>query len=49
MKHLLEKIRVRWLAYLDKLAKANEETYGSQRLDCCDLNSKQKLHNNFKK
>jgi len=42
MKHLFEKMKRRWSVYLDKMAKANQDQYGSQRLDCCDLNNKKK-------
>lgn len=30
-----------WQRWLAKLAKASQENYGNQRLDCCDLQQKQ--------
>ncbi|MBK5201760.1 MAG: hypothetical protein JJE21_09575 [Spirochaetaceae bacterium] len=44
MKHFIDNIKMRWAAYLDRLAKVNKEIYGTQRLDCCDLKNKKKLH-----
>ena len=29
--------------FIDRLAKSNEETFGNQRLDCCDLNRSNNL------
>lgn len=40
MKNLLARLKKRWLRYLERMAQANEKQYGSQRLDCCDLNKK---------
>jgi len=40
MKSPLKVIRKRWNAYLERLAKVNQELYGNKRLDCCDLNNK---------
>lgn len=31
--------------WLEKLAKANEESFGSRRLDCCELNKDSKFKN----
>ena len=31
--------------WLEKLAKANEESFGSGRLDCCELNKDNKSKN----
>ena len=31
-------IKVRWNAYLKRLAEANNRNFGDQRLDCCSLN-----------
>ncbi len=31
--------------WLEKLAKANEESFGTERLDCCDLNKSSNLKN----
>ncbi|MCK5155841.1 MAG: hypothetical protein KAQ69_05350 [Spirochaetales bacterium] len=28
-----------WNRYLERLANANQKSFGSQRLDCCDLNT----------
>ena len=36
--NILKKIKQRWVNYLKKLEKVNKELYGSNRLDCCDLN-----------
>ncbi len=38
MKRIFTTIRLRWIKYLEKLAKVNEELYGNKRLDCCDMN-----------
>ena len=35
MKKLLAHIKRRWDAYLERMVKANQEHYGSERLDCC--------------
>ncbi len=37
---IIVKIKQKWMNYLNRLAKVNEDLYGSERLDCCDLNSK---------
>jgi hypothetical protein len=42
MKKLIASIKRRWDAYLERMVKANQENYGSERLDCCDLNNKKK-------
>jgi len=42
MKKFIANMKRKWNAYLEKMAKANEDQYGSQRLDCCDLNNKKK-------
>ena len=42
MKFLRFNIKKRWMAYLDKLGKANEKMYGKKRLDCCDLNKEKR-------
>jgi hypothetical protein len=44
MKHFIDNIKKRWADYLARLAKVNEEIYGTKRLDCCDLNNKKKSH-----
>ena len=32
---------LKWIKkFLDKLAKANQETFGNERMDCCNLNRK---------
>ncbi|MGM0396816.1 MAG: LDCC motif putative metal-binding protein [Bacillota bacterium] len=38
MKKLMKKIS----QFIEKLAKANEDAYGSDRLDCCSLNKREK-------
>lgn len=42
MKRIKFNLKKRWLNYLNKLAKVNSELYGSERLDCCDLDKKGK-------
>ncbi|WP_281289910.1 LDCC motif putative metal-binding protein [Oceanispirochaeta crateris] len=42
MKFFKVNLKKRWMNYLNKLAKANQDLYGSQRLDCCDLDKKKK-------
>lgn len=32
------KIKKSWNAFLVRLAKENQEQFGSKRADCCDLN-----------
>lgn len=36
---IFKSLKRKWIAYLERLAKSNEETYGSGRLNCCGLNS----------
>lgn len=36
-------LKRRWINYLKKLGKVNENLYGSRRLDCCDLDKKKKV------
>ena len=33
----MRKLRKAWENYLKKLAKANRESFGGGRVDCCDL------------
>ncbi len=35
---IFSNIHRRWLAYLERMANANQKQYGNQRLDCCGLN-----------
>ncbi|MCK5157227.1 MAG: hypothetical protein KAQ69_12430 [Spirochaetales bacterium] len=35
-------LKKKWNAYLERLTKANEKSFGSGSLDCCDLNSNKK-------
>lgn len=37
-------IKNSWNSYLERLAKANEKTFGGKRPDCCDLNRNQQLY-----
>lgn len=43
MKNFMENCKRRWSAFLERMAKANQDHYGSSRLDCCDLNQKKKI------
>jgi len=43
MKLIKINLKQRWINYLKKLGKVNENLYGSQRLDCCDLDRKKKV------
>ncbi len=36
------RIKKAWQDFLEKMAKDNEKAFGNGRLDCCQLNSKQK-------
>lgn len=49
MNNIFTKIKNKWSNYLANLAKANEKSFGSQRLNCCDLHRDQKEPNNLKK
>ena len=40
MKNPVKILRKRWNAYLERLARVNQELYGNRRLDCCDMNGK---------
>lgn len=40
--NIFRSIKKRWNKYLIKLAKSNDAQYGSKRLECCDLNKKNK-------
>jgi hypothetical protein len=43
---LWKRIKAAWNRYLEDMAKENKNTFGSGKLDCCDLNRKQ--NNNHK-
>jgi hypothetical protein len=36
----LARIREKWDLFLSRLARANLESFGNRRLDCCDLNKR---------
>ncbi len=42
MKKFKLKLKQRWINYLTRLGRVNDSLYGSQRLDCCDLDKKKK-------
>lgn len=44
MLSVFEKMKRKINQALKKLANANEKAYGSERLDCCDLNNKDNGH-----
>ena len=40
MKNFLKNLKEKINNYLEKMAEANKKSYGSGKLDCCDLNKK---------
>lgn len=38
---MLKKIKRKYNNYIKKMAKINQESFGSQRMNCCDLNNHQ--------
>lgn len=39
---MLEKIKIKVVKFLDKIAKQNNDTYGNKKMDCCKLNKVKK-------
>lgn len=48
MINIFSKIKTKWSNYLENLAKANEKSFGSQRLNCCDLHKEKNEPKNLK-
>ena len=42
MKGIILNLKNKWMNYLSRLAKVNNDLYGAERLDCCDLDKKGK-------
>ncbi len=38
---MFAKLKKSWQEFLVRMAKENQEQYGSKRMDCCDLNKKE--------
>lgn len=43
--HIRKRIQEAFSRYLARLAKENQETFGSRRPDCCSLNRQQNAQN----
>lgn len=37
---MFENLKRKWNRYLEKMAAANEKSFGDGRLDCCSMNKK---------
>ena len=37
---MFENLKRKWNLYLEKMAAANEKSFGDGRLDCCSMNKK---------
>ncbi|MGE4583282.1 MAG: LDCC motif putative metal-binding protein [Sphaerochaeta sp.] len=46
---MFENLKRKWNAYLERMAAANEKTFGDQRLDCCSMNKRTEQKNNTQK
>ena len=38
MTHLINSVKKKIAAYLERMAEENKKNFGNQRLDCCSLN-----------
>jgi hypothetical protein len=49
LKNPWKKLKDSWNTLLERLAKSNQEEFGRNRMDCCDLHKEDKASGNIKR